>query len=115
MSQNTTDANFELQQFGGSIVFRGNLKRDDFSKYVKVTDAFIAEILNIFSVITYDANVNSIDHFLSMCLWHNSLITIVKRPVVFKLRYLKGVQHITHLMKDREIFLSFHEFKDGAY
>ena len=57
---------FELQQFGGSIVFRGNLKRDDLSKYVKVSDAFTAEIMNIWSEITYDANVNSIDHFLSM-------------------------------------------------
>ena len=56
----------ELQQLGGSIVFRGNLKKDDLSKYLKVSDAFTAEIMNIWSEITYDANVNFIDHFLSM-------------------------------------------------
>ena len=62
----------ELQQLGGSIVFRGNLKKDDLSKYLKVSDAFTAEIMNIWSEITYDANVNSIDHFLSMSVWYNS-------------------------------------------
>ena len=69
----------ELQQFSGSIVFRGNLKKDDLSKYVKVSDAFTAEI--------------------------------DKRPVFFKSWYLKGIQ-ITHLRKDRDTFLSFHEFKE---
>ena len=49
VSQNTTDANFQLQKFGGSIVFRGNLEKDDLSKYVKASDAFIAEIMNILS------------------------------------------------------------------
>ena len=68
--------------------------------------------MNIWLEITYDANVNSIDHFLSVSVWHNSLIRINKRPVSFKLCYLKGVQQITHFMKDRDTFLSFHEFKE---
>ena len=105
---------FELQQFGGSIVFRGNLKKDDLSKYVTVSDTFTPEVmnLNIWSEIPYDANVNSIDHFLSMNVWHNFLIRIDKRLVFFKSWNLKGIQQITHLMKDRDNFLSFHEFKE---
>ena len=102
----------ELQQLGGSIVFRGNLKKDDLSKYLKVSDAFTAEIMNIWSEITYDANVNSIDHFLSMSVWYNSLLRIDKRPVFFKSWFLKGIEQITHLMKDHDTFLSFHEFKE---
>ena len=103
---------FEFQQFGGCTVFRGNLKKGDLSKYVKVSDAFTGKIMNIWSEITYDAKVNSIDHFLSMSVWHDSIIRIDKRPVFFKSWYLKGIQQITHLMKDRDTFLSFHEFKE---
>ena len=84
----------------------------DLSKYVKVSDAFTAKIMNIWSEITYDANVNSTGHFLSMSVWHNSLIRIDKKPVFFKSWYLKGIQQITHLRKDRDTFLSFHEFKE---
>ena len=51
--------------------------------------------------------MNSIDHFLSMSVWYNSLIRIDKRPVFFKSWYLKGIEQITHLMKDRDTFLSF--------
>ena len=78
----------ELQQLGGSIVFGGNLKKDDLSKYLKVSDAFTAEIMNIWSEITYGANVNSIDHFLSMSVWYNPLLRIDKRPVFFKSWFL---------------------------
>ena len=79
------------------------------SKYLKVSDAFTAEIMNIWSEITYDANVNSMDHLLSMSVWFNSLIRIDKRPVFFKSWYLKGIEQITHLMKDRDTFLSFRD------
>ena len=56
--------------------------------------------------------MNSTDHFLSMSIYHNSLIRIDQRPVFFKSRYLKGIEQITQTMKDRDIFLSFHEFKE---
>ena len=65
---------WQLQHYGGLVVFRGNLNRHDFSKFIITTDAFTTEILQLWSEISYEANVNSTHHFLSLPLWHNSLI-----------------------------------------
>ena len=60
---------WQLQHYGGPVVFRGNLNRYDLSKFINTTDAFTTEILQLWSEISYEANVNSIDHFLSLPLW----------------------------------------------
>ena len=64
---------WQLQHYGGPVVFRGNLNRHDLSKFIITTDVFTTEILQLWSEIRYEANVNSTDHFLSLPLWHNSL------------------------------------------
>ena len=56
--------------------------------------------------------MNSADHFLSLLLWHNSLIRIDNRPVYYKLRSCKGVQNVTDLFKDPNTFLSSHELEE---
>ena len=55
---------WQLQHYGGPVVFRGNLNRHDLSKFINSTDAFTTEILQLWSEISYEANVNSTDHFL---------------------------------------------------
>ena len=100
----------ELQLFGGPAIFRGNLKQDDLTKY-GFSDLFTMEILQIWSEVSFNPCVTSIDHFLSSSLWHNSLIKIDNRPVFYKSWYAKGVKNVAHLMKDSTTFLSYHEFE----
>ena len=68
--------------------------------------------MKIWSEISYEANIQSNDHYLSMSLWHNSLIRIDKKPVYYKQWCAKGIQTVVHLMKDSIAFLSFSEFKE---
>ena len=56
--------------------------------------------------------MNSIDHFLSLPLWHNSLIRIDNRPVYYKSWSCKGIQNVTDLLKDPKNFLSSHELQE---
>ena len=42
----------ELQSFGGEEVFRDKLSKEDLSKYFKILDTFISEILRIWMDIT---------------------------------------------------------------
>ena len=103
--------NSELQYFGGPAVFKGNLNKDDLS-HISTSDLFTKEIMKIWSEISYEANIQSKDHYLSMSLWHNSLIRIDKKPVYYKQWCAKGIQTVAHLMKDSTAFLSFSEFKE---
>ena len=102
----------ELQNYGSTAVFKGNLKKEDLSKIKGLSDVFIKEILQIWSEISYEDNLNSMEHFLSMSLWHNSLIRIENRPVYYKEWYVKGITKVSHLMKDANTFLSFYEFNE---
>ena len=56
--------------------------------------------------------MNSTDHFLSLPLWHNSLIRIDNRPVYYKSWSCKGIQNVTDLLKDPNTFLSSHELQE---
>ena len=103
---------WQLQHYGGPVVFRGNLNIHDLSKFINTTDAFTTEILQLWSEISYEANVNYIDHFLSLPLWHNSLIRIDNRPVYYKSWSCKGIQNVTDLLKDPNNFLSSHELQE---
>ena len=103
---------WQLQHYGGPVVFRGNLNRHDLSKFIITTDAFTTEILQLWSEISYEANVNSTHHFLSLPLWHNSLIRIDNRPVYYKSWSCKGIQNVTDLLKDPNTFLSSHELQE---
>ena len=51
----------ELQPFGGEEVFRGNLSKEDLSKYFKISDIFISEILRIWTDIKYEASIYSME------------------------------------------------------
>ena len=66
---------WQLHRYGGPAIFRDNLNKQDMYKYVTTTDTFTTEILRLRSEISYERNVNSLDHFLSLPLRHNSLYT----------------------------------------
>ena len=70
----------ELQHFGGPAIFRGNLKQDNLPKY-GFSNLLPMEILQIWSEVSFNPCVTSIDHYLSSSLWHNSLIKVGNRPV----------------------------------
>ena len=96
----------ELQLFGGSAVFRGNLKQDDLPKY-GFSDLFTMEILQIWSEVSfYHCMTSHFDQYLSSSLWHNSLIKIDNRLVFYKSWCAKGVKNVAYLMKDLTTFLS---------
>ena len=56
--------------------------------------------------------MNSLDCFLSLPIWHNSLIRIDNKPVFYQPWYSKGIRKVGDLLKDRNAFLSLHELKD---
>jgi len=39
----------ELHDFGGVVIFKGNLDKKDLAKFTHISDAFITEILKIWS------------------------------------------------------------------
>ena len=102
---------WQLQHYGDPVVFGGNRNRHDLSKFINSTDAFTTEILQLWSEISYEANVNSVDHFLSLPLWH-SLIRIDNRLVYYKSWSSKGIQNVTDLLKNPNTFLSSHELQE---
>ena len=52
------------------------------------------------------------EHFLSLNLWHNSLVKVGKNPIYYKSWSAKGIQKVRHLMTDKSKFLSLTEFKE---
>ena len=102
---------WQLQRYGGPAIFRGNLNKQDMYKYVTTTDTFTKEILYLWSEISYERNVNSLDHFLSLPLWHNSLIPMDNKPIFYQSWYSKSVRNVADLLKDRNVLLSLHELK----
>ena len=99
---------WQLHRYEGPAIFRGNLNKQDMHKYVTTTDTFTTEILHLWSEISYEQNVNSLDHFLPLPLWHNSLIRIDNKPVFYQLWYSKRIRNVADLLKDRNVFLSLH-------
>ena len=102
----------ELRNYGGRAFFSGNLTKSDLLKHFKLSYPFIVEIANIWSEITFENNVKSTDHFRSLNLWHDSLLRINNKPIYYEAWLQKGIDKVSHLMKDSDAFLSFHEFKE---
>ena len=102
----------ELRKFGGEEIFRGNLSKEDLSKYIKISDTFTLEILQIWTDIKYEANISSIKQLKTHNLWQNSLIRVGNRPIHYRSWSSKGVTTVGHLMKDENNFLSFSDFTD---
>ena len=103
---------YELQNLGGVEFFRTNLNKQDLLKTIKTAEAFTSEILHIWSEISLETNVSSIDQLKAQSLWHNSLIRVGNKPVYYRSWSVKGVKTVGHLMNDANSFLSFSDFKE---
>ena len=103
---------FQLQDYGGSEFFRCNLNRKDLSIYNNVPDSFIAKIVQIWAEISFDDSIRSIDHLVTLNLWDNFLIKVGNKPIYYKSWSAKGIQKVGHLMREKNKFLSFSEFKE---
>ena len=103
---------YELQNLGGVEFFRTNLNKQDLLKTIKTAKAFTSEILHIWSEISLETNVSSIDQLKAQSLWHNSLIRVGNKPVYYRSWSVKGVKTVGHLMNDANSFLSFSDFKE---
>ena len=101
---------YELQEFSGVDVFKSNLNKNYLAKFIDISDTFTTEILQIWSEISYVYSMNSINHFLALPLWHNSHFKIGNKPIYYKSWSYKGIQTISHLIKDTDKFLSFPQF-----
>ena len=102
--------NSKLQYFGGPAVFKGtgNLNKDvnkDDLNHISTSDLFTKEIIKIWSEINYEATIQSNNNYLSMSLWHNSLIRIDKKPIYYKQWCAKGIQTVAHF--DERLFYYF--------
>ena len=95
---------FQLEDYGGAEFFRGNLDRNDVSKYINVPDPFITEIVQIWTELSFEDTVKSMEHFLSLNLWHNSLVKVGKKPIYYKSWSTKGIRKVRHLMTDESKF-----------
>ena len=95
----------ELKNFGGEEIFRGNLNKEDLSKYIKIPETFTSEILHIWTDIKYEANISSIEQLKAQNLWQNSLIRVGNRPIHYGPWSSKGVKTVGHLIKEEISFL----------
>ena len=68
-----------------------NLNKQDLLKTIKTAEAFTSEILHIWSEISLETNVSSIDQLKAQSLWHNSLIRVGNKPVYYRSWSVKGV------------------------
>jgi len=59
----------ELNDFGGVVIFNGNLNKNDLAKSIHISDAFTTESLKIWSEISYDDNITSTENLLSLPPW----------------------------------------------
>ena len=83
--------NLALGRDGGSHFFElGNLNRKDVNK-LKIEDAFIKEISEIWSDSFFERKIVSKDYFLSLPLSQNSLIRINNAPVFCNNWLTKGM------------------------
>ena len=72
-------------------MFLCNLKQKDASQ-LKIKDPFLKEIVEHWSNLNYSEK-NPV--FELTCIWHNSLITIQKKPFFYKSWFKAGVENVT--------------------
>ena len=58
----------EIRDLGGDVIFKGNLNQNDLVKFIHISDAFTTEILKIWSEVSYNGNITSTEHLLSLPL-----------------------------------------------
>ena len=61
----------ELEKYGGTIVFDGNLNKNDTIENLKFKSCFMNEILSIWSEVNFEEHITSEEKFLEQSLCKN--------------------------------------------
>ena len=93
--------NFSLNKLGRQLVFQGNLDKKDTIK-INVNDAFLSELLELWSDISFREVPFIQNDFIDLPLWNNSLIRVANKPVFYKQWANDGITKIGHLMNSAE-------------
>ena len=86
--------NHRLEQFGGKLVFWGNLSTQDV-RLLNLRDPFLAEIMEYWTTLNYKEN--NLD-FTSAQIWQNSLIRIENKPIFYKSWFTAGVKDVKDIL-----------------
>ena len=101
-----------LKKFGCQNFFSCNLNIRDTLETITTSDAFLKEMLEIWSEVNFDSQMTSKDQFFGQSLWHNSLINIANKPVFFKDWCTEEIIMVKHLLRpDNNTFLSLKDFR----
>ena len=106
----TVGFDLELERFGCSLPFTGNLNTKDTKKPLKTR-----EILLLRSEINFEGCITSESQFLeqSTCIWHNSLIRIDEQPLFLKVWHDHGIDKVKHFKDDENNFLTLQNFQSN--
>ena len=103
MSVKTTQGAGAVWEEGRKI----DLKQKDASQ-LKIKDPVLKEVVEHGSNLNYTEK-NPV--FESTCIWHNSLITIEKKPFFYKSWFKAGVENVKDLLDEAPRFIfSFDDF-----
>ena len=99
--------NHRLAQFGGKLVFWGNLSPKDV-RLLNLRDPFLAEIMEYWTTPNYKDN--NLD-FTSAQIWHTSLIRIGNKPIFYKSWFTAGVKDVKDILDmDGKSIISYTAF-----
>ena len=101
----------ELERFGCSLPFTGNLNTKDTEKIFKNSGKFIKEILLLWSEINFEGYITSKSQFLEQSIWHNSLIRIDEQPLFLKVWHDHGIDKVKHFKDDENNYLTLQDFQ----
>ena len=98
---------YYLERYGGKLLILSNLQQRD-AKQLVIQDPFVKEVIEYWTTIHYcEKNLE----FESAFIWHNSLITIEKKPFFFHQSWFNaGIQKVVDLLNKDGSFFSFDEF-----
>ena len=101
-----------LQNYGRENVFTGNLNIKDTTTLIKVSDAFLAELLKLWAEVNFEQKITTLEQLQEQSLWYNSLIRIENKPIFFKDWCSKGITKVKHLQSpESNNYLSLIEFQ----
>ena len=90
----------------------GNLNIKDTITSIKVSDAFLEELLKLWAEVSFEQKITSLEQLQEQSLLHNSLIRIENKPIFFKDCCSKGITKVKHLQfPESNNYLSLTEFQ----
>ena len=101
----------EVERFGCSLPFTGNLNTKDTEKIFKNSGKFIKEILLLWLKTNFEGCITSENQFLEQSIWHNSLIRIDEQPLFLKVWHDHGIDKVKHFKDDENNFLTLQDFQ----